>query len=304
MLYFISFTNTLWWLFVVSVSIRFHSCYKQIPSYLRYRSGGTIHYDEILVHSKPITHDVDITNEYKSKVFTLPYLNRSFNIYEAKDVDKAVNDAINQNQPEPFGLFTWNSSYTAAYVMDIINHRSPGYFQGKIVCDLGCGTGLTTVVALAVGAQVISLDNNEKSLRLTELNSKESIPDANLRTSLYDISCGSGLPSSDILIMSDILYYESLALKCAELAAKAVSDGSQVLVTDPGRYTNQLFLERLQKQVESDQILSFSVTNETQYLHQTKKFQNLNRIEADTIDKKGKLTKLGKYLWIGREYSR
>ena len=68
-----------------------------------------------------------------------------FQIAEAKQYDPIFDHCIANEPPEPFGIRTWDSSMANNLVVEKI--YSEGLFQDKkIVCDLGSGTGLSSLL--------------------------------------------------------------------------------------------------------------------------------------------------------------
>jgi ribosomal protein L11 methylase PrmA len=72
---------------------------------------------------------------------------------------------------------------TEAYRDFIYNNKH--YFKGKVVLDVGCGTGILSMFAAKAGAaQVISVDNSDiifKAQEIAKLNGLDHI----IRYSLY-----------------------------------------------------------------------------------------------------------------------
>lgn len=125
--------------------------------------------------------------------------------------------------------------------------------RNKVVCDLGCGTGLAGLICLELGAEVISLDLNELSLDLCRkshavmCSDKPQFIDMH-RTQLFDMGdFKNPLPHCDVLIISDLLYYDSLATMAARRVHEALTVNPLciVLVTDPGRLAAETFLKEL-----------------------------------------------------------
>jgi predicted nicotinamide N-methyase len=127
--------------------------------------------------------------------------------------------------------------------------------QGMVVCDLGCGTGLTSLAALQLGAErVLALDLNTDSLALTRESAARSFGDkpaaARLETMAFDMMGSDALAARtgkrvDLLVLSDLLYYEDMARAAAGRALEVMLAGGEVLVTDPGRNTQAAFLAEL-----------------------------------------------------------
>lgn len=181
--------------------------------------------------------------------YTSPRSKSTIEIAEVDNIDSVFDEAIRSNLPEPFGIVTWDSSYLAADIID--TYIGPQQLEGKVVCDLGCGTGLTSLLCLSHGAHVVALDNNEVSLALCKVShgahaKKQALPGTLLPVT-FDLEGPIKLPTCDILIVSDLLYYEHLAVKVAERIREAVTNSAcVVLVTDPGRLSAPILISSLE----------------------------------------------------------
>ena len=206
----------------------------------------------------------NVTVPIKWKSYISPYTGKSLKIAEAADCDKVFDDAINNNLPEPFGIVTWGSSFIAADVLDEKIASSNLSLKGKRVVDLGSGTGLASVLCYSYGATVIALDINPVSLVLceqtyraftndnpthSESNMTFGISPAGVEFLRFDMECEeSEVPFCDLLILSDVTYYASLAMAAAGKVRKAVLRyNCEVLITDPGRPTAEVLVAELNK---------------------------------------------------------
>lgn len=79
----------------------------------------------------------------------------------------------------------------------------------------------------------------------------------------FDILSTESLPKCDFLIMSDIMYYNDLALASARRAADAMYGGAEVLVTDPGRSTQTVFIDELRRITSKNVVTTASKSSVT-----------------------------------------
>jgi len=142
-------------------------------------------------------------------------------IAEVVDIDPIMDYTIEKDLPEPFGIVTWDSSYTIAELLDITYHNNTiAPLRGKIVCDVGCGTGLASLLCLSYRANVIALDFNYYSLQLGRMSydryRSEHSTESRIETSIdfryYDLLSSEELPHCELLLISDVTYYDSLAV--------------------------------------------------------------------------------------------
>lgn len=195
-----------------------------------------------------------LSDNIRWSTYTSPHSHQKFDVAEIADTDGILDEAIKYNLPEPFGIFTWDSSYLAADFLDTFMGKE---LTGKVVCDLGCGTGLTSLICMYHGAHVISMDNNSVSLSLCKLSHDAYMQtrssEGTMVTTLFDLECSnSRLPCCDLLIVSDLLYYEHLAHKVAERIYEALTNWPcTVLVTDPGRLSAAILIDVLSNKLQN-----------------------------------------------------
>ncbi len=71
------------------------------------------------------------------------------------------------NDNAPYALPYWHSQALARFILD-----NSSLFANKIVLDIGCGCGVTSIAAAMVGAKALALDPDLRCLEFTERNSK------------------------------------------------------------------------------------------------------------------------------------
>ena len=117
------------------------------------------------------------------------------------------------------GVALWNSGILLTRLLDLLAQEERGFFNGKTVLELGCGTALTTIAASKLGAvEVISTDGNEevRSLAKQNLENNNIFPGSSSNTSaqrgeVHYLKWGSldavdFYESADIVIGSDLTY--------------------------------------------------------------------------------------------------
>ncbi len=206
-------------------------------------------------------------------------LGQLFPIAEAANIDHIFDYSIKNNLPEPFGVYTWESSYLMLDTLENLafdpSHSEidtaqvrTGGLRGKIVCDLCCGTGLISLLAHRMGAKVIALDYNEFSLRLANLSFKvyntlipksiiPSLPDP-VEYRLFDMANPNHhIPSCDYLLLSDVLYSTEIAKLVSDRVIEALRIGvPNIVITDPGREFAKLFAKYVNEELISDRKLA------------------------------------------------
>ena len=168
---------------------------------------------------------VQLVDNIKWTSYTAPHSKTLIKIAEVVDIDPIMDYTIEKGLPEPFGIVTWDSSYNIADLLDIEYYKTSkeSPLRGKTVCDVGCGTGLASLLCLSYGAKVIALDFNQFSLQLGRISYDRYLSEhdddddvdgdnATVDFRYYDLLSSDTLPRCDLLLISDVTYYESLAL--------------------------------------------------------------------------------------------
>lgn len=186
-------------------------------------------------------------------------LPRLVRLLEAASSEEATQSYSSIGEKDPFGSKVWPASYVAA---------SRLLEQGVVGCtvlELGCGTGLVSIAALLGGARMalatdLVLQNVERAQTSASLNG------VNLFGEVFDVTSGEPLPSPttsckdpskyfDFVVFSDVLYWEVEAAAFGRRAAEAYSQGSTVVVADPGRRREEFqrsFCEELSRRLQKD----------------------------------------------------
>ncbi|KAJ1439824.1 hypothetical protein B484DRAFT_443692 [Ochromonadaceae sp. CCMP2298] len=205
-----------------------------------------------------------LTNNLKWSLYKAPYSYTNIAVVEAIDIDPIIDYTLENNLPEPFGIVTWNSSFTAADQIDQRFSQSDA-LHGKEVCDLGSGTALASLVCFSHGANVTALDFSDISLQLgarsyAKLSEdwaamdppRGAVAGSGIRFVQFDMEAPEQpLPRCSLLVISDVSYYEQLAVAVAQRAHEAITRfDAQVLITDPGRNTAATLLCELRRLLE------------------------------------------------------
>ena len=73
--------------------------------------------------------------------------------------------------PGKTGLAVWNSSLLLGRLLEVLTAQNPTWLQGKHVLEVGCGAGLCSLMANALGAQSVwATDGNPAAVALAETN--------------------------------------------------------------------------------------------------------------------------------------
>lgn len=185
---------------------------------------------------------IDLNENIKWTSYIAPKSKAIIKIAEVVDIDLIMDYTIENDLPEPFGIVTWESSYTIANLLDTEYHNSTiASLRGKTVCDVGCGTGLASLLCLTYGANVIALDFNQYSLQLGRISynryrSENYAEVDEIENSIdfryYDLLSSKELPHCELLLISDVTYYDSLAVIVAARYVRTMTELSEYTQRD------------------------------------------------------------------------
>ena len=102
------------------------------------------------------------------------------------------------------------------------------------VLELGCGTGLPSLVAASLGASVVATDISTVVLQLLQAGWKGCVPrKGTLSSQLFNVMDTSmPFPQADIVIASAVLYDADLAKALAQRVIEACENGAWVILGD------------------------------------------------------------------------
>jgi predicted nicotinamide N-methyase len=109
------------------------------------------------------------------------------------------------------------------------------------VLDLGCGMGLSGVVAAALGAEVTFADLEPAALLFARLNSLAWF--GSVRARRVNWRTNHLKERFDVIIGADILYERAQWPHLEQFWRNHLADGGIVLLGEPGRQTGDLFVE-------------------------------------------------------------
>jgi len=113
------------------------------------------------------------------------------------------------------GMVVWNSSLLLSRLLERMAATDPGILAGQTVLELGCGTGLGSLTAAALGARsVLATDGNPSVVELAESNlarNRSKLPrDASLVATLLPwglLPAMDFADQADLVIGSDLTYF-------------------------------------------------------------------------------------------------
>ena len=176
-----------------------------------------------------------------------------------REQEDLVDAALTSSEPagskidDPYGVVLWPAAQVVAGAVAALD---PELLKGATCVELGAGTGLCSLAALACGAKrALATDYREEPLALLHLsadaNEANGLASAQLETALFDIMDEAQplplLEDVHLVVAADLLYQKStsvaLARRCVE--ALRAPQCRAVLVGDLGRPGRQAFLDEL-----------------------------------------------------------
>jgi predicted nicotinamide N-methyase len=162
-------------------------------------------------------------------------------VVETGDVNAALDEAIRAGKPSPYGHVLWESAVCIA-------HRLASWpLAGVRVLELGAGCGLVSLACARRGADALATDLDDDALALlSEAARRQGLA---VRTRRFDVTTVEPLPPTDIVVLADVLYEETLAAAAGRRAREALAMGATVLVGDPGRVFRRAFVANVEREV-------------------------------------------------------
>ncbi len=145
---------------------------------------------------------------------------------------KEVKKLKNKFCPAVHGNKVWSSSWL---LIDHINKT--GFDSGQRVLEIGCGWGLSGIYcAKKQKAYVTGVDMDEEVLPYLMLMAEKNKVTVDFRNLGFDQVRRNLLKNVDVIIGSDICFYESMTDSLRKLIQRAKNAGvRQIMIADPGR---------------------------------------------------------------------
>lgn len=162
------------------------------------------------------------------------HIYQAYGIYLLQSQHRFVRRLKRAYEPSVHGHKTWKASFI---LMDYLQHRPPK--KGARVMEIGCGWGPAGVYcAKTFRARVTGVDLDKDVFPyldvLAALNDVKVEP---LNKSFDDLTA-KRLGKEDVIIGSDICFWEKMVRPVTQLISRALRGGVQrVIISDPGRPT-------------------------------------------------------------------
>jgi predicted nicotinamide N-methyase len=146
-------------------------------------------------------------------------------------------DAVSAHGDAPVWMITWPAALGLAEYL-VLNEG----VDGKRVLELGCGTAAPGIALERAGARVVCTDYDPLALAMARYNAGINGCVA-LETHLLDWYCPDLPESFDLLVGSEIVYFEKSFSPLLSVMSRYTTPGGRIILSDQGRPQMKPFLE-------------------------------------------------------------
>jgi predicted nicotinamide N-methyase len=162
---------------------------------------------------------------------------------------EAGEEALSGPGPEDERIPYWVEVWPASLVLAewLLERRES--LAGRACLDLGCGLGLSALVASGLGARVLAVDYEKSALDFSRLNERENSASPSPGAVLWTLADwrvpAFKARAFDFIWGGDIMYERRFILPVLNCLEYALAPGGRVWMADPGRDVYADFLEAL-----------------------------------------------------------
>lgn len=183
-----------------------------------------------------MTLDVPLTQRYDTVVSRVTVGPHELDILRPRSADDLLDEAeLDPLQRLPYWAEIWPSSLVLARRLLTEDGR------GRRLLELGCGLGVTALVAARIGFDVVASDYFEPALQFVRHNAQRNAAPP-LATRLFDWrELPDGLGRFDLVVAADVLYERGNAALVAGTIVRLLAPEGLAIVADPGRVLAESF---------------------------------------------------------------
>lgn len=162
------------------------------------------------------------------------HMYQAYGVYLLEPKHRLIRRLKKAYQPSVHGHKTWNSSFL---LMDYLQHE-PLKKKSRVL-EVGCGWGPGSVFcAKQFKAKVTGLDIDREVFPFMDVLAELNDVKVQSMTRRLESLKGSDLGQFDVIVGSDICFWDSLVKSLNQMINRAFKNGVQrIIITDPGRPT-------------------------------------------------------------------
>jgi predicted nicotinamide N-methyase len=159
---------------------------------------------------------------------------RTYELRHPRSADELISEEeFNRDERLPYWAEVWPSAYILAE--RIAAERGENYGRQRCLLELGCGSGLAVMTALAAGFAVTAVDYYPEALEFVWLNAVlNGLPMPETRVADWR-QYPSDLVDFDVVTAADVLYERDYCRLIAAAFKQSLRAGGLGLLTDPQR---------------------------------------------------------------------
>ena len=183
------------------------------------------------------------------KRFTVSCASKHFElttVAEMNDlIEEITSEEFSADERLPYWAELWHSSIALSERLLEMNTS----MEGKSVLDLGCGLGLTGIVAAQLGGSVTFTDIAEDALAFSRYNLMRNCDApvvARCAFEMIDWRLDAGR-TWDVILAADVIYETRMMDPLLQFFLRAISSGGRIMLAEPHRAVAENFLPILQR---------------------------------------------------------
>lgn len=168
-----------------------------------------------------------------------------FSLYAPESIDLLIDmirvEDFRKDERVPYWAELWHSAVALSRFLE----RNPKIVEGKDVLEIGCGLGLTGIVAARLGAKTTFSDFESLALVAAELNFLLNDADAEAEFLQLDFR---DPPQRcwDVILAADVIYEKRFIEPLSAFLRQALDEESIALIAEPNRMIAIPFFQKLQ----------------------------------------------------------
>lgn len=214
---------------------------------------------------------------FKTTLVDIDIHGKKFSMETVINIDELFNELASRPDHDPEvkdeRIPYWAELWPAAIVMARFLVQNAALVNRKKIIELGCGLGLSGIVAGHLGGNVLMTDYQQAALDFAAKNWKRNNNEF-VQTCLLDWREPALDDKFDLVIAADVAYERKMFRPLVNTIKKALKPGGVALITEPNRRFAKDFLVQLRDsgfEIETaTETLSFRNAMHTVHLHQVR----------------------------------